>query len=99
MRAVRSATWTSGEPVSPFARWLSAMTFALSATVTAMSVLGSLGIYRLLGKRAIIARKVPAFPVDSRPREGLRKRAPRARDTVGNFGDAEQDLRLVRGND
>ena len=36
MRAVRSAICTSGDPVSPFARWFSAMTFALSAVVTDM---------------------------------------------------------------
>ncbi len=39
MRAVSSAIWTSGDPVSPLPRWFSAITFALSATVTAICLI------------------------------------------------------------
>ena len=38
MRAVRSAIWTSGEPVSPWARWKSETIFDLDAISRAMCV-------------------------------------------------------------
>src|SRR5437763_13172116 len=97
MRAVSSAICTSGEPVSPVPRWLSAMTFALSCAVTAIS--GVL-VFSLSGlvKRGIIARKVlriqPALPArghgDAQPAK--RERPPvRSPQRAGEAHDLEVD--------
>src|SRR5690242_6598963 len=97
MRAVSSAICTSGEPVSPVPRWLSAMTFALSCAVTAIS--GVL-VFSLSGlvKRGIIAQKVlriqsalPARALDGAHAARRRARAVASPQRAGEAHDLAVD--------
>src|SRR5687768_4374816 len=96
MRSVRSATWTSGEPVSPCLRWYSVTMRALSAVVTDISLLSnSLDRFRL-GELVILAWNGPQTQGKSGHSRFARGHEAHRREASGRLCPADAEERPIR---